>query len=135
MRRMRYWQMILRSLAWTIVLTVVSYGVVSGPLIQGQDLKGQTVQAPSARGRRAGSVVDRTSAQEEEMRRKQERELRKKDYEETKKMSEDLVKAASELKEMVEKAGENTLPVQAVRKAEEIEGLSKKIKSRLKGGG
>jgi hypothetical protein len=68
-----------------------------------------------------------------EMQRK--RELQMKEYEEAKRMSQDLVKAAGELKDLIEKAGQNTLAVQAVKKAQEIEGLTKKIESKLKGSG
>ncbi|MDD5543733.1 MAG: hypothetical protein PHX83_11220 [Acidobacteriia bacterium] len=69
------------------------------------------------------------------MKSKQQQEYRKRQFEETRKLAEELVVTSGQLKDMIEKAGQDTLPLQAIRKAEEIEALSKKIKSRLKGGG
>jgi uncharacterized protein YlxW (UPF0749 family) len=74
------------------------------------------------------------SEQERDMERKRELALKKQEYEKTKKMSQDLFTASQELKDLIEKAGENTLPLQAIKKLEEIESLSKKIKSRLTAG-
>ncbi len=73
------------------------------------------------------------SEQEQEMLRKQQRDYRKEQYEKTKQMAGDLLKMAQALKTSIDKAGENTLPLDAVKKTEEIESLAKKIRSRLKG--
>lgn len=75
------------------------------------------------------------SQQELEIQRKMEKEKKKKDYENTKKMADELAKAAEDLRDSINKAGENTLPLDAIRKAEEIESLAKKIKAKLKGNG
>ncbi len=74
------------------------------------------------------------SEQQRDMERKRELALKKQEYEKTKKMSQDLFTASEELKDLIEKAGENTLPLQAIKKLEEIESLSRKIKSRLTAG-
>ena len=74
------------------------------------------------------------SEQERDMERKRELALKKQEYEKTRKMSQDLFTASQELKDLIEKAGENTLPLQAIKKLEEIESLSRKIKSRLTNG-
>ncbi|MGB7621934.1 MAG: hypothetical protein WBN92_06250 [Terriglobia bacterium] len=67
------------------------------------------------------------------MEHKREKARKKQEYEDTKKLSEQLLKTVQELKDSIDKAGENTLPVNAIRKTEEIESLSKKIKAKLKG--
>jgi hypothetical protein len=77
----------------------------------------------------------RRSEEEVEMERKREKAKKKQDYEDTKKLTEQLLKTVQELKESIDKAGEDTLPVNALRKTEEIDSLSKKIKAKLKGMG
>jgi hypothetical protein len=69
------------------------------------------------------------------MERKREKAKKKQDYEDTKKLTEQLLKTVQELKDSIDKAGEDTLPVNALRKTEEIDSLSKKIKAKLKGMG
>ncbi len=71
---------------------------------------------------------------EQEMERKQKKAQRKEEYENTKKLAEQILRLAQELKESIDKAGQDTLPLNALRKAGEIESLSKKLKSRLRGG-
>jgi hypothetical protein len=92
-------------------------------------------QAGALGGLAAGeSQEDRKSEQQLEMEHKLERERKKKEYENTKKLAEDLSKASQDLKETIDKAGENTLPLGAIRKCEEIESMAKRLKSKLKGG-
>ena len=69
------------------------------------------------------------------MERKRDIARKKQNYEETKKLTEQLLRSVQDLKNSIDKAGENTLPLDAVRKTEEIESLAKKIKSRLKNAG
>jgi hypothetical protein len=47
--------------------------------------------------------------------------------------TENLLKLATDLKQYVEKSNENTLSVDVIRKAEEIERLARSIKERMKG--
>jgi hypothetical protein len=77
----------------------------------------------------------RPSEQEQEMERKRDIARKKQNYEDTKKLTEQLLKTVQDLKSSIEKAGENTLPLDAVKKTDEIESLAKKIKSKLKGAG
>jgi len=58
--------------------------------------------------------------------------LLKYQHEETLKDIDKLVKLATEVQEEVEKAGENVLPLNTLKKLEEVERLSKKIRGRLK---
>lgn len=85
-----------------------------------------------------GQVLDRQekapkSEMELEMEHKQKRAQRKEDYERNKVMADQILRLAQELKEEIDKAGENTLSLKAIRKSEEIESQIKKLKSRLKG--
>lgn len=69
-----------------------------------------------------------------EMELKQKKAQRKEEYEKTKKVAEQILKLSQELKELIDKAGQDTLPLAAVRKAEEIESLLRRLKTRLKEG-
>ena len=60
------------------------------------------------------------------------RKMLKASYEQLQKDVEQLVKLTSDLKEEVEKANEDTLSLGVIKKAEEIEKLSGKIKNRMK---
>ena len=52
---------------------------------------------------------------------------------ELKRDTEKLLKLATELKEYVDKTSENTLSVEVVKKAEEIEKLAHSVKDKMKG--
>lgn len=52
---------------------------------------------------------------------------------ELKKDTEKLLELATELKQSVEKSNENTLSLDVVRKAEQIEKLAKSVKEKMKG--
>jgi hypothetical protein len=58
--------------------------------------------------------------------------LLKYQHEETLKDIDKLVKLSAEVKEEVEKGGENVLPLATLKKLEDIERLSRKIRGRLK---
>lgn len=111
-----------------LVLSSVNEVVIGHFAAQGMPMAAQQPPAASQEER-----IPR-SEQERDMERKRELELKKQEYEKTKKMSQDLFTASQELKDLIEKAGENTLPLQAIKKLEEIESLSRKIKSRLTAG-
>lgn len=68
---------------------------------------------------------------------KQEREMEKKRnlqrQEEIKRDSEKLLELATELKQYVDKSNENTLSMDVIKKAEEIERLAKNVKQKMKG--
>lgn len=74
---------------------------------------------------------------EDEGRRRMEREMAKKANQERqaelKRDSETLLKLATELKEYVDKTNEDTLSVNVVKKAEEIEKLAHSVKDKMKG--
>lgn len=78
-----------------------------------------------------------TPSPEDEARSKLEREMAKKANQERqaalKKDTEKLLKLATELKEYVDKTNENTLSMDVVKKAEEIEKLAHSVKDKMKG--
>ena len=53
-------------------------------------------------------------------------------HEEVKKDMEKLVKLVAEVQEEIDKAGENVLPLKTLTKLDDVEKLSRKIRSRLK---
>jgi hypothetical protein len=67
--------------------------------------------------------------QKKEMARK--RNLQRQD--ELKKDTEKLLELATELKQSVDKTDENTLSLEVIKKAEEIEKLAKSVKDKMKG--
>lgn len=58
--------------------------------------------------------------------------LLKYQHEETKRDVDKLVKLVSEVQGEVDKAGENVLPLNTLKKLEEVEKLSKKVRNRIK---
>lgn len=54
-------------------------------------------------------------------------------YRQLKRDAEKLLETATELKQYVDKAGENVLSLEVIRKAEMMEKLSKDLRSRMKG--
>lgn len=54
-------------------------------------------------------------------------------YTDLKRDTEQLLELATELKQYVDKAGENVLSLDVIRKCEQIEKLSKKIRQNMKG--
>lgn len=54
-------------------------------------------------------------------------------YKELKRDSEKLLELATELKQQVDKSGENILSMDVVKKCEEIEKLAKNVRTKMKG--
>jgi predicted nucleic acid-binding Zn-ribbon protein len=80
---------------------------------------------------------NQSPSQEDEARSKLEKEMAKKANQERqaalKKDTDKLLKLATELKEYVDKTNENTLSMDVVKKAEEIEKLAHSVKDKMKG--
>lgn len=93
----------------------------------------------SAQNQRLPSQLpeSQTPSPEDEARSKLEREMAKKANQERqaalKKDTDKLLKLATELKEYVDKTNENTLSMEVVKKAEEIEKLAHSVKDKMKG--
>lgn len=67
-----------------------------------------------------------------EMERNRQKELNSKRQEEIKRDTEKLLQLSNELKAYVEKTNENMLSVEVIKKAEEIEKLSKNIQKKMR---
>lgn len=78
-------------------------------------------------------AAEAEDAQRDEMRRKQQQEMNKDRQESLKKDSEELFNLASQLKASVEKSSQNTLSVDVIRTAQQIEKLAKSVRERMKG--
>ncbi|MBZ5531423.1 MAG: hypothetical protein LAO20_08325 [Acidobacteriia bacterium] len=72
------------------------------------------------------------SQAEQEMIDKNAREANKKRQQEIKSDTDKLFHLATELKEAVDKSNENTLSLDVVRKADEVEKLAKRVKEKMK---
>jgi hypothetical protein len=97
---------------------------------------------PSASQSSSRPFLQRTPQQQkpgpvDDARLRMEREMAKKANQarqaELKRDTEKLLKLATELKEYVDKTSENTLSVEVVKKAEEIEKLAHSVKDKMKG--
>jgi len=67
------------------------------------------------------------------MKRKLQTQQEKKRFEDIKRDSQKLLELAIELKYYVDKSGENVLSLNVVRKAEEMEKLSRQVKNNMRG--
>jgi hypothetical protein len=79
----------------------------------------------------SGAPEDRRHL-EEEIRRNLLLEQQKKRYENVKRDSQKLLELATELKQNVDKSGENILSMDVVRKAEEMEKLARRVKDNMR---
>jgi ATP-dependent helicase/DNAse subunit B len=70
----------------------------------------------------------------DELRRKQEKELNLQRQQRIKKDTDRLLELATELKQNVDKSNENTLSLDVVHKADEIEKLAREIKQKMRDG-
>ncbi len=65
--------------------------------------------------------------------RRMEKERNKSRYQSLKRDSEKLLELATELKQYVDKSGENVLSMDVIKKCDEIEKLSKSVRTKMKG--
>lgn len=63
----------------------------------------------------------------------QEKALNKERFDSLKRDTDKLLVLATELKQNVEKSSENTLSIDVIRKAEEIEKLAKQVREKMRG--
>ncbi len=105
--------------------------LLSTSLGSGAQLQTQSPH-PGARHPISGSDDDDNTWQQQ-----QQKELAKKANvqreEEIKKDAEKLLELATELKQSVDKSNENTLSLDVIKKAEQIEKLAKNVKEKMKG--
>lgn len=108
---------------FALVLTVASLLATAAPL---QDSASDDSDPQFSAQRNAPTELDKIEKKQEKMR----LEDREKDI---RKDTAKLLQLATELKQAVDKTDEHMLSLDVVRKAEEIEKLSKQIKNKMKG--
>lgn len=81
---------------------------------------------------RNSPIPDKTSEQELAMQRNARKQQQRKRYADMKRDSEKLLELATELKQYVDKSGENILSMDVVRKAEEMEKLARQVKKDMR---
>lgn len=92
----------------------------------------QTAPAGTA-GQKPGTTAEEARDREfEAIRKSQAKRLNQARYEDIRRDTDKLLELANQLKRYVENANENTLSLEVIRKAEEIEKLAKDVKSRMK---
>ena len=79
------------------------------------------------------SEKDPKSAAELKIQRQLEKERQKQRWQDIKRRSEQLLELATELKQYVDKTGENVLSVEVIKKAEQMEKLSKDLQKKMTG--
>lgn len=105
------------------LLTLLSSAVVSA---QDPD------QQPDPRNPRILRAPDPDEDQKLPNGKSQKDEIAKQDHQEAMKEAESLVSMAQELRDELKKAGDYVVPVESVKKTEEIEKLARRIRGRLK---
>lgn len=87
-------------------------------------------QADAADPQRRGHGVE--SSQPPPVTSQQQKEINKERYSKLKKDTDQLLKLATELKASVDKANQDTLSVDVIRKTEQIEKLAKSVRDKMK---
>jgi len=113
-----------QSLSWV----VLCFALAAAPPLASQNSTLQFPQTPP---------LQQKPGRDDEARLRMEREMAKKANQarqaDLKRDTEKLLKMATELKDYVDKTNENTLSVEVVKKAEEIEKLAHSVKDKMKG--
>jgi hypothetical protein len=82
--------------------------------------------------RNSGLPDDQTQI-DKEMAQKNQLVRQKKRFEDMKRDSQKLLELATQLKQYVDRTGENTLSLEVMRKAEEMEKLARRVKENMRG--
>jgi len=119
----------LKPFLWILLIPLVAAPLLAQDSSQRNPLP-QTGPSPSMQNPGSPSTTDENEARiQRDMAKKanQERQAQ------LKRDTDKLLKLATELKEYVDKSNENTLSVNVVKKAEEIEKLARSVKDKMKG--
>ncbi len=112
------------KLAAFILLTILWVPVS----LSAQSGAGQRTETP-----RMGEPEQQGEAIPQDITDKMAKERLKSRYDNLKRDSEKLLEMATELKQYVDKSGENVMSLEVIRKCEEIEKLSKSVRTKMKG--
>jgi hypothetical protein len=92
-----------------------------------------TQEIPDLRQRGRTRAAEADDKQREEMRHTQQKKMNEERQSSLKKDTDELFSLASQLKESVDKSTQNTLSVEVIRKAQQIEKLAKNVREKMKG--
>jgi len=95
--------------------------------------RAQIQNQPPLPGQRPPAGVAPDDVWQQQQRKEMEKKANLQRQEEIKKDSEKLLELATELKQSVDKSSENTLSLDVIKKAEQIEKLAKAVKEKMKG--
>ncbi len=113
-----------RNLA-ALILLIMLWGPVS---LCAQSDTAQRTERP-----RTGQIDQQGETFPKDIADKMAKERLKSRYDNLKRDSEKLLELATELKQYVDKSGENVMSLEVIRKCEEIEKLSKSVRTKMKG--
>jgi len=116
-----------RRSAWLIALAL---GTLSCPGASAQGMGTQTPDASVSGTRQQQDREDPFTLQQKKEMAKKQNELRQ---QEIKKDTDKLLELATELKQYVDKTNENTISLDVIKKAEQIEKLAHTVKDKMKG--
>jgi len=89
-------------------------------------------QPAEAGGPQFGTQRNQTDPNEERMERERQKHMNKDRFQSLRRDTARLLQLSSELKQYVDKASENTLSLDVIRKAEEVEKLAKRVKEKMR---
>lgn len=125
-----------RWLALFPLVLALSFGSLAGASVQASfPSKNPPIQMPaddSDPQRRGLPHLDKQGP-DEKQEKEMEKERRKQRWKDIQKDSEKLLEVATELKQYVDKSGENVMSLEVIKKAEEMEKLSKALQKKMKG--
>lgn len=121
--RLRTWS----SFLLVVILLLVLPMSASGPKQPSQPSALQPEPQFGQQQRQEGPVVP------PDVERKMAKERAKNRYQDIKRDSERLLELATELKQYVDKSGENVLSMDVIKKCDQIEKLSKSVRNKMKG--
>jgi len=118
-----------RIFAFLLLMSAFYLPAVLGPALRAEPQglpPAEVGQFPGERGRAPGE-------QEIRMQHEHERAVNKERQQNLKRDTDKLLQLATELKQSVDKSNENTLSLDVIKKAEEIEKLAKSVREKMKG--
>ena len=112
-----------------IVLILINVVMLGVPLtLTAQSGTGQQPQSPQM-----GQPGQQEEPLPKDIQDRMAKERLKSRYDNLKRDSEKLLEMATELKQYVDKSGENVMSLEVIRKCDEIEKLSKSVRTKMKG--
>ncbi len=122
----------MRLIATILAIVLVSLPLsAAGPASQMPTLPDASHATPDAAS--DPQVRNDRSPLDQDMEHKMEKARREQRYRDLKRDAEKLLELATELKQYVDKSGENVLSLEVLKKADQMEKLARDLKNRMKG--